>query len=255
MKVGPLSTFKERESKEDRYAWTKFKQWLDKGKWKYKRFRYAKEISAMDISKLSMSDDQEIFLKKLLKTIDFDHDGIMTRGPETWFFDLKYKGNLRFKTWINEDDYKKYYALSEESGAPFLIIAYVHYEDKLYFHRVRGPDAEPKPKRFWDDKPAEWGGQKWVYEMPENEYIPITGFNVPFEVPKTLIDYYILCLKIEEEYRAWRAKKPFKPRPNEEYRLEILRRLEKGYPEPWSLGLNPITVPKAYTEDLREDEE
>jgi len=248
-----LSTFKERESKEDRYAWTKFKQWLDKGEWKVKRFRYAKEISSLDINRLSLPEDQKIFFKGLLKSIDFDHDGIMSRGPETWFFDLKYKSKPSSKTLVNEDDYKSYYELSEACGVPFIIVAYVHFNedgtlhDKLYFHRVRDPETEPKPRRFWDKRPAEWGGQKWVYEMPETEYCLITGFDVPFERPKTLLDYYVFCRKIDEAYKAWRDGRSFTPRPDKMYREEILREMEQGYPGTW--GKEPFEVPKWYTKE------
>lgn len=252
-----MSTFAERESKEDTYAWTKFESWLKKGEWKYKRFRYAKDLSEIDIDRLQMPNDQKIFFKRLLKAIDFDHDGIMSRGfpshnVETWFFDLKYKEKEitrtgLTKTWVNQKDYDSYYKLSIESGVPFIIVAYVHENDSLYFHRVRNSRKEPKPYKFWDNRPAKYGGQKWVYEMPEEEYHLITGFDVPFEIPKSLIDYYILCRKIEEAYRAWRSGKSLSSRPDSEYKAEILKEMETTNPQPWGLTkLNPLTIPKAY---------
>jgi len=228
------TTFAGREDLEERYAWPKFRQWLKRGGWNYKRFRYPKDITDTEIDVLQISEEDKIKLKQMLKTIDFDHDGMINRGLDTWFFDLKYKNKSKYKTLVNEDSYKAYFELSRALDIPFILVVYVHEEDKLYFHRVRDPKLEPKPRRFWDKKPAERGGQKWVYDMPESEYWLVTGFSVPWKVPKnSLVEYYIWAMKVQEAYESWLKGEKYVPKPNEYYRNIILKKLEDGMPKAW----------------------
>ena len=169
----------------------------------------------------------------MLASIDFDHDGMMNRGIDTWFFDLKYKSKSHFKTWVNEDSYKAYFELSK-IGIPFIIVAYVRSEGNLYFHRVRDPELEPKPRRFWDNRSRRSGGQKWVYEMPESEYQLITGFEVPWEPPKnSLTRYYTWAMRVEEAYQAWLKGEKYSPKPKEHYRNIVLKKMEKEIPKAW----------------------
>jgi len=230
-----LNTFKEKEELEDKYAFPKFEQWLKKGKWGYRRFRYAKDITSIDIDKLPLSKQSKIHFKKILGRIDFDHDGIINRDSETWFFDLKYKKKKCWMTWVNQNSYQKYYELTEKTNIPFILVVYVHEEDKLYFHRVRNPNLEPKPKKHYSQKDS-----KHVYIMPQDEYFPITGFNVPWKPPKSVVDYHIQCLKIEELYTAWKENR--KPRFHKDYASEVIEMLKQGHPQLWKF------VPKAEIE-------
>jgi len=215
-----MSTFSERESKENT-ARKKFEKWLERGGWDYRHFRYPEELTNITI--------HDIKLKKALKKVNFDHDGIMARkGIDVWLFDLKYKSKSHSKTWVNEDDYRAYYELSKIIG--FILVAYVKEEDALYFHKVRNPDEEPKPKRRWDDRPAELGGQKWVLIFPEEEYTKVSDFDIPEhlkKIPENTVDYLAWSSKIQDIYNKKKVK------PNEYYKQKAIEELKSGMPKPW----------------------
>ncbi len=239
-----MSTFKAREEKEE-IAEAKFNQWLKKGNWVYHHFRYPKDLTLIEIS------DPEI--KKALKKVDFNHDGIMSRRVpqllEAYLFDLKYKSKAVNRNLVNVKDYDAYYTLSQV--VPFLIVAYTQENDNLYFHRVRNPQKIPKPTVYYDDRPAEYGGEKWVYQIPEEEYCLISGFDIPFKTPKSMIDYIATCRQINAQFIAWENKTAFTPRPLEEYRREIMEEWQEDRTsELW--GLNTLNVPKASTQMLEE---
>jgi len=225
-----MSSFGEQEEKEE-IAWQKFKEWLDHGGWKYKRFRYSKKLSKIDFRDLGLTERQNIELKKAIGEIDFDHDGIMSRGPETWLFDLKYKTDFVYRTWVNQNSYDAYWTLKKECGVNFLIVAYVHNEDELYFHGVRDPSEDPIPKRQWSYK-----DKKWVYIMPEREYLLITGFNAPFEFNHpSEIGYHVVARLTSIKYLKEILGLPIKEKTMEEVRREVIEDMETDYPKPWQI--------------------
>jgi len=194
-------------------------------------------------------------IKKALKKVDFKHDGIMARPYpepiETYLFDLKYKKEDFYKNHVNVDDYEAYFSLRRI--IPFLIVVYVIENDSLYFHRVRDPQKAPKPYKYWDNRPAKYGGQKYVYQMPEEEYCLISGFDIPFEPPKSWLDYYAKCRMVNEQFIAWKEEKSFTPRSYEEYIIEIMKELKEGFPRLWANPqLSPQDIPKAITEEIEE---
>lgn len=192
------------ESLEDRYAWPRFKEWLDKGNWKYNRFRYPEQMTKINIDALPLPDQVKINLKEALASINFEHDGNMSRGPESWYFDLKYES--RKYNMVNVKNYDAYYGLS--LVMPYLIAFYRANEDQLYFHAVRAPEAEPKFKKDYRGRP---GAKNWVYIIPDSEVIRVPD-DIPWTNPDSLVDY---CAQV----KAIESGEPSKP---EKYKDQVI---------------------------------
>lgn len=182
MEIKKMSTFSERESLED-IAWTAFEKWLDKGHWNYKRFKYPKDITNIDFSGYEASLQRK--LKSAMKEIDFDHDGMMHRGPDCYLFDLKYKSKMGYLGVVNVDSYDAYWDLHRILDMSFIVVFYIRSTNKLFFHPVENP--EPFNKEDW---------HPWVYRVPLDRIVEIDT-SLKWDDPRSLIEYYIETRTLE----------------------------------------------------------
>ena len=220
-----MGAFAEKEDLEYRYAWHKFKEWLEKGQWNYRYGRYPLELTNIDFKDPEIPRDLIWMLRMGLNKLPWKFDGIMDRAGDTWIWDLKYKRKARFKTWVDKASYRDYYRTTTELGIPFIIAAYVHEEDSLYFHRIRDPESKPSPIEFRDRKGVP------VYEFPEAEYLLITGFDVPYEAPKTEVEKHAWSRKVEDLYTAFIENRP---PPENNYNEQILKDMNETIIVDWS---------------------
>lgn len=210
-----MSTFADRESLEDK-AWHAFNKWLNKGHWHYKRFRYPKDITDMDFSGFEPSLQHKI--KSALKKIDFEHDGIMHRGPEHYFFDLKFKSGMGSLGVVNIASYDAYWELQNRVELAFIVVFYIHSTNKLFFHMVENPE---------NFKKEDWSPRVYRVNMNHKgaslDTIVEIDMSLKWKEPKSLIEYYI-------EARTLEGHKTTKK--------DIIKEMsEKVYVDPWSLNV------------------